>query len=51
MRIICIILWWGGGVLGNRRCPPVKLIALWEKVDISLVYQIERVRESYGIIR
>jgi len=50
VRIICIILWWGGGVLGDLG-PPVKLIGVWEKVDISLVYQIERVRESYGIIR
>ena len=35
----------GGGVLGNLGSPE-KLIALWVVADISLVYQIERVRKS-----
>ena len=34
------------GGLGAPTVPPEKLISFWVVVDISLVYQIERVRKS-----
>ena len=35
-----VVFRWREGVWENRRCPPVKLIGVWEKVDISLVNSI-----------